>query len=56
MKRPRAEAALVEFDTDPLFFSLDDVAGPFELIARYKQREVVRNEQGRHNFKRRARI
>jgi hypothetical protein len=44
--------ALVERDADPIFFTPNDVAGPLDLIACYKKREAVRNEQRGDYFER----
>jgi hypothetical protein len=44
--------ALVERDADPIFFTPNDVAGPLDLVACYKKREAVRNEQRGDYFER----
>ena len=48
----RSQHALVERDADPIFFAPNYVAGPLDLIACYKKREAVRNEQRGDYFER----
>jgi hypothetical protein len=47
---------LIESDAYPFFFTPNDMASPLELIAPYKKREAVRDEQRGGYFERSTRF